>query len=111
MKTVTQHHSSHNTDTDDANGTDYDEVTFECSIAPRAHSVYLVGEFNNWDTTACPMTYEKGVFRATVDLKSGDHRYMRYMFIIDGEWYSDPSPLLSNGGKEGYVPQDNSRWL
>ena len=36
--------------------------------APAADALYLTGDFNNWDTAACPMTrLENGVFEVQVD--------------------------------------------
>lgn len=58
--------------------------------APGAHSVALVGDFNNWDTTATPLrrTGASGAWVVTVPLPPG--RY-RYAFLIDGtRWLADP---------------------
>ncbi len=57
--------------------------------APEAQEVFLVGEFNNWDTSANPMKKDKkGLWKATVSLKPG--RY-EYRFLVDGNWENDPS--------------------
>jgi len=58
--------------------------------APRARSVALVGDFNNWDTRATPLrrTGASGAWVVTVPLPPG--RY-RYAFLIDGtRWLADP---------------------
>jgi 1,4-alpha-glucan branching enzyme len=52
--------------------------------------VNLVGEFNDWDTTATPMlqTRADANWQVTVDLKSGQ-RY-RFRYLLDGqEWLND----------------------
>ncbi|MDI6642232.1 MAG: glycogen-binding domain-containing protein, partial [Elusimicrobiota bacterium] len=51
---------------------------------PKAKSVTLAGEFNNWDMKKNPLKIdEKGVWSAILPLKEG--RY-EYKFIIDGNW-------------------------
>ncbi len=57
--------------------------------APKAHKVMIVGDFNNWSTTADPMydREEKGTWTITLPLKPG--RY-EYKFLVDGEkWVPD----------------------
>jgi 1,4-alpha-glucan branching enzyme len=57
--------------------------------AAQAAEAYLVGEFNNWDTSAHPMKKDKnGVWELTIALQPG--RY-EYRFFIDGDWQSDIS--------------------
>ncbi|MGZ3614487.1 MAG: isoamylase early set domain-containing protein [Thermodesulfobacteriota bacterium] len=64
------------------------EVSFEFP-APEAQEVYLVGNFNNWDTSANPMKKDKkGLWKATVSLRPGRHEYR---FLVDGNWQNDPS--------------------
>jgi 1,4-alpha-glucan branching enzyme len=56
--------------------------------APAAASVQLVGDFTHWKTY--PVNMHKGhggVWRATVDLEPGAHRYR---FLVDREWRDDP---------------------
>lgn len=54
-------------------------------------SVTLVGEFNNWDETGCPMSKLKnGDFSLTMDLKPEQAYQFRY--LIDGaRWVNDES--------------------
>jgi hypothetical protein len=57
--------------------------------APKAHKVMIVGDFNNWSTTADPMydRDEKGTWTITLPLKPG--RY-EYKYLVDGEkWVPD----------------------
>jgi hypothetical protein len=57
--------------------------------APRAKSVTLVGDFNDWDTASNPMAKSKGgMWTITIPLTAG--RYT-YTFIVDGKvWVADP---------------------
>jgi 1,4-alpha-glucan branching enzyme len=65
-------------------------VTFELSSTLWAERVNLVGEFNDWDTTATPMTRNRSDsnWKATVELKAGKCYGFRY--LVDGkEWLND----------------------
>jgi 1,4-alpha-glucan branching enzyme len=65
-------------------------VTFELSSTLWAERVNLVGEFNDWDTTATPMTRNRSDanWKATVELKTGQSYGFRY--LVDGkEWLND----------------------
>ncbi|HEX4561766.1 MAG TPA: isoamylase early set domain-containing protein [Gemmatimonadales bacterium] len=57
---------------------------------PEAHSVAVVGAFNDWRPEATPLSDNDhdGVWDARVILPAGSHEYM---FVVDGErWVSDP---------------------
>ena len=59
-------------------------------VAPRATTVSLVGDFNDWQAGATPMTgtVADGLWSVTVPLTPG--RY-RYAFLVDGAtWVPDP---------------------
>ena len=59
-------------------------------VAPGAASVSIVGDFNDWSTSATPLTRTvgDGVWSVTVPLGPG--RY-RYAFVVDGTtWRPDP---------------------
>ena len=72
------------------------EAQFEFP-GPEAKEVYLVGEFNHWDTHANKMKKdESGIWRTTLSLKPG--RY-EYRFLVDGNWENTPSC-------SDYVPND-----
>jgi 1,4-alpha-glucan branching enzyme len=65
-------------------------VTFELSSTLWAERVNLVGEFNDWDTTATPMTRNRSDanWKATVELQAGRCHSFRY--LVDGkEWLND----------------------
>ena len=60
-------------------------------IAPRAASVALVGDFNNWRREATPLrpTGSDGIWSVSVPMSRGSHQYA---FVIDGtEWVADPA--------------------
>ena len=65
-------------------------VTFELPSTMWAERVNLVGEFNDWDTTATPMTRTRSDanWRATVQLSEGQQ--YRFRYLVDGkEWLND----------------------
>lgn len=62
-------------------------IEFEC-LAPVARNVYLVGDFNDWSTTATPMERTLGgLWFYTLTLSPG--RY-EFKYLIDGSWYCEP---------------------
>jgi 1,4-alpha-glucan branching enzyme len=69
-------------------------VTFELPSALWADRVNLVGDFNDWDTTATPMARDRTHedWRVTVVLPVG-RRYL-FRYLLDGqewlnEWHAD----------------------
>lgn len=53
-----------------------------------AHTVSLVGDFNNWDPYSLPLKYQgEGVYEVEVLLRPGIHVYC---FVVDGKWVPDP---------------------
>ena len=65
-------------------------VTFELPASVWAERVNLVGEFNDWDTTATPLGHNRtdANWGATVELEAG--RRYRFRYLIDGkEWLND----------------------
>lgn len=66
-------------------------VTFRLAKrdAGTAETASVVGEFNEWQTSATPMTRLKdGSFKATVDLEPGREYQFRYLLDDDG-WMND----------------------
>jgi 1,4-alpha-glucan branching enzyme len=61
-------------------------------VAPRAATVSLVGDFNDWDAARTPMQRTRkneSVWTAVIPLTPG--RY-RYGFLVDGvAWLADPA--------------------
>lgn len=63
-------------------------VTFTLPDSIWAASIFLVGDFNEWNRTSHPMTQEAdGRWTRTVDLEPG-HAY-QFRYLIDGEWMND----------------------
>ena len=65
-------------------GTNY---TFKL-IDDKAREVYIAGDFNKWNPKATPMEKKGGVWKYSIYLPPGKHRYK---FIVDGHWKTDPS--------------------
>ena len=60
-------------------------------VAPNAHSVAVVGDFNNWGLgdSALVATNHEGVWSVTAPVPAGVHRYA---FLVNGkQWVADPS--------------------
>jgi hypothetical protein len=76
-----------------SNGTGIDDMNmvvlrFELS-APEAESVFLVGDFNEWDPGSHKMKNVDGVWQ--IEMKLQPDKTYTYNFLIDGEeWISDP---------------------
>jgi hypothetical protein len=70
-------------------------------VAPDAHSVSVVGDFNDWglNDTALAASNHQGVWSVTAPVPAGVHRYA---FVINGkEWVPDPSAPRSSGDDFG----------
>jgi 1,4-alpha-glucan branching enzyme len=66
------------------------QVTFELPATRWAEQVNLVGEFNDWDTAATPMSHSRSdaPWRVTIGLAPG--RRYRFRYLVDGkEWLND----------------------
>lgn len=65
-----------------------DAVVF-VTLYPRAASVQIAGDFNNWKPEQAPMQKvgDSGVWRTQMKLRAG--RY-RYRLVVDGQWQQDP---------------------
>lgn len=76
-------------------------VTFICRAAD-AEEVSVVGDFNDWNPEANPMTREPdGVWRVGLELC---HGYHHYYFFVDGKQVLDPNAY----GKTRY---DNNQYV
>jgi 1,4-alpha-glucan branching enzyme len=69
-------------------------VVFRLPYTTFADRISVVGEFNDWDTTATPMVHLRpdAEWSATVVLEAGQ-RY-RFRYLLDGkqwlnDWYAD----------------------
>lgn len=80
-------------------------VNFVCH-APYAHSVSVVGDFNEWNPSANPMKQMPDkAWMTSVALKHGHHRYA---FLVDGRLALDPRAQgitrNDNGERVSLVP-------
>jgi hypothetical protein len=68
-------------------------------VNPQASNVYVVGDFNGWDTTKTPLVRTSangGVWSVALPLSAGRHIYA---FVVDGSWSADPNaPLAPDDG-------------
>jgi len=73
-------------------------VSFEL-MAPNAKVVAVTGGFTNWSATGVAMKKQpNGLWKASVDLKSGKHEYK---FVVDGQWWNDPNNSNTVGNSMG----------
>lgn len=65
------------------------QVTFYTAEAINADSIFLVGDFNNWDESATPMKPLKdGRFKVMLELEP--ERDYEFRYLVDGhEWHND----------------------
>jgi hypothetical protein len=83
-----------------ASGAPLEPVQFVL-VAPTAHSVAVVGDFNDWglNDSALVATNHQGVWSVTAPVPAGVHRYA---FVVNGkEWVADPSAPRSAGDDFG----------
>jgi hypothetical protein len=81
----------------------HDTVIKFVLVAPHASTVSVVGDFNNWDTQATPMTRTPtgGTWSVAIPLRPGRHVYA---FVVNGangntQWVADPTaPLAPEDG-------------
>ena len=66
-----------------------DDAVIFVTLYPRANSVQLAGDFNNWQPQKTPMQKvgKSGVWQTRLKLPAG--RY-RYRLVVDGQWQQDP---------------------
>jgi 1,4-alpha-glucan branching enzyme len=95
------------------------KVTFEVpdGISDSTDTVYLVGDFNNWDERATPLEKKKSSYAVTLDLELDKEYQFRYL-VNEHTWHNDweadkyvPNPFhgdnsvvitySSNGHSEG----------
>ena len=64
------------------------QVTFSFN-APTARSVFVVGDFNNWNINGnAKLDKKNGVWSKEFPLETGTYQYR---FVIDGQWLEDPT--------------------
>lgn len=63
-------------------------VTFSMPAAIWADTIYLVGDFNNWDKTATPLRLGEQNWSVSLELEI-DRAY-QYRYLVNGsDWYND----------------------
>ncbi len=65
-----------------------DAVIF-VTLYPRANSVQIAGDFNNWQPAKSPLQKvgSSGVWQTKIKLPTGKYRYR---LVVDGQWQQDP---------------------
>lgn len=65
------------------------KVIFVLPVEIKARSASVVGEFNNWDKDASPMTQgPDGMWKAELKLDAG--REFQFRYLVNGnEWHND----------------------
>jgi 1,4-alpha-glucan branching enzyme len=67
------------------------QVTFTTPAMEGCGSLYLVGDFNDWNATTHPMQHnDDGSWSLTLELESGRDYQFRYR-TGDGAWHNDPA--------------------
>ncbi len=65
------------------------KVTFYTPAAIEAEEVFLVGDFNDWDESATPMSpLRDGRFKVTMDLEREQEYQFRYL-VDKTNWHND----------------------
>lgn len=64
------------------------QFVLDARSAGNATQVSVVGDFNNWDVSATPMTRDASVWTVSLPMSQGRHLYA---FVMDGtRWLADP---------------------
>lgn len=60
-------------------------VVFRLPAQIWADSIHLVGDFNNWSTTATPMRRGEHFWEVTIIVPAGSTYY--YAYLVDGKYW------------------------
>jgi chromosome partitioning protein len=65
-----------------------DAIVF-VTLYPRANSVQIAGDFNNWQPAKTPLQKvgNSGIWQTKIKLPAGKYRYR---LVVDGQWQQDP---------------------
>lgn len=66
-----------------------DDAVMFVSLYPRAESVQIAGDFNNWQPGKLQMEKISGKGAWQIKLPLGKGKY-RYRLVVDGQWQQDP---------------------
>ena len=64
------------------------KATFTLPLDTHVNPVAVVGDFNDWDPSANPLTPRRGVLTASVVVDSGRNYAFRYL-ADGGDWFND----------------------
>jgi 1,4-alpha-glucan branching enzyme len=92
-------------------------VTFSIPASIWADTIHLVGDFNNWSTTATPLKLDETRWSVALELEAGRAYHYRYLMngtdwssdwsadhVVAGEQRSDHSVVVTQLGHESSVP-------
>jgi len=71
------------------------KTTFQIAL-PEATSVFLVGDFNNWDNSATPLKKNRaGIWKTQMALSPGEYEFL---YFVDGQHWipDDEAPQINN---------------
>ena len=71
-----------------------DDAIVFVTLYPRADSVQIAGDFNNWQPvkTSMERVGESGIWQTKIKLPQGKYRYR---LVVDGQWQQDPYNALT----------------
>jgi chromosome partitioning protein len=66
-----------------------DDAIVFVTLYPRANTVQIAGDFNNWQPARNPMQRvgDSGIWQTELKLPQGKYRYR---LVVDGQWQQDP---------------------
>jgi chromosome partitioning protein len=66
-----------------------DDAVVFVTLYPRANTVQIAGDFNNWQPQQTPMQKvgHSGIWQTKLKLPTGKYRYR---LVVDGQWQQDP---------------------
>ncbi len=66
-----------------------DDAIVFVTLYPRANTVQIAGDFNNWQPASNPMQRvgDSGIWQTELKLPQGKYRYR---LVVDGQWQQDP---------------------
>lgn len=87
-------------------------VTFSLPGEVWADTIYLVGDFNDWDCSSHPFQLShEGVWRLTIDLEVG--RFYQFRYWSDGAWSNDyqaDAYVHNRYGSDNFVVVTDPQW-
>jgi 1,4-alpha-glucan branching enzyme len=73
-------------------------VTFSMPASIGAKMFHVVGDFNDWSTTATPLNLSEEGWCVSLELDAG--RSYQYRYLVDGRWFNDWKA-------DGYEPNEH----